>query len=209
MGPHGHPEATVVADLGVRGRAGWGAGANLDDHHVRGLVIERDVAVDVWADLVPARDGDPCPACDGGTLRTHRALAVARDGVVDALGVVRATAARTADDRGPVWPVALAPFEVVVVLVTPDDPDAAKAADRLHDDLEAGGAAVYLDDRSERAGVKFADADLLGAPLRATVGSRGVADGVGDLTLRHTGDTAQVALTELAEEILAGLDRLP
>lgn len=209
LGPQDHPDATIVADHGVAARVSWGAGANLDDHHVTGLVVGRDVTVDTWADLTPARDGDPCPACDAGTLRTHRALAVARDGIVDPLAVVRATVARTADANGPVWPRPLAPFEVAIVLVTPDDPDAAKAAASLHDELEAGGASVYLDDRAERAGVKFVDADLLGAPLRATVGSRGVADGLGDLTLRHTGDTAQVALSELGEEILAGLERLP
>ena len=63
MGPHDHPGATVVADHGVASRGAWAAGANLDDHHVRGLVIGRDVTVDTWADLVPAREGDPCPAC--------------------------------------------------------------------------------------------------------------------------------------------------
>jgi prolyl-tRNA synthetase len=108
-----------------------------------------------------------------------------------------------------VWPRAIAPFEVTIVFVTPDDAGAAAVAAELHDALETGGATVYLDDRAERAGRKFADADLLGSPLRATVGARGVADGVGDLTLRHTGDTAQVALSELSEEILAGLERLP
>lgn len=208
MGPHDHPDAMVIADLGVRARPWWAAGANLDDHHVTGLVIGRDVEVDTWADLVPAREGDPCPAC-GGRLTTRRAIAVTRGGEIDAHALVRATAVRCADARGPVWPRALAPFEVTIVLATPDDAQAAAAAADLHDALEAGGATVYLDDRAERAGRKFADADLLGSPLRATVGTRGVADGVGDLTLRHTGDTAQVALSELSEEILAGLDRLP
>ncbi len=208
MGPHDHPGATVVADHGVASRGAWAAGANLDDHHVKGLVIGRDVAVDTWADLVPAREGDPCPAC-GTPLQARRGLVVARDSVVDPEALVRATAVRCADEKGPVWPRALAPFAVTVVLVTPDDTRAAAAAADLHDALEAGGATVYLDDRVERAGRKFADADLLGSPLRATVGTRGVADGLGDLTLRHTGDTASVALTDLPEEILAGLDRLP
>lgn len=208
LGPQDHPDATIVADLGVASRGSWAAGANLDDHHVRGLVIGRDVTVDTWADLVPAREGDPCPAC-GTPLQARRGLAVARDGAVHPDALVRATAARCADERGPVWPRAIAPFEVTIVLATPDDRDAEMAAADLHDAIESGGATVYLDDRAERAGRKFADADLLGSPLRATVGTRGVADGVGDLTLRHTGDTAQVALTELSEEILAGLDRLP
>lgn len=208
LGPQDHPDATVVADHGVASRGWWAAGANLDDHHVRGLVIGRDVTVDTWADLVPAREGDPCSAC-GAPSQARRGLAVAREGAVDPEALVRATAVRCADEKGPVWPRALAPFEVTIVLVTPDDPDAEMAAADLHDALESGGATVYLDDRAERAGRKFADADLLGSPLRATVGTRGVADGVGDLTLRHTGDTAQVALSELSEEILAGLDRLP
>jgi prolyl-tRNA synthetase len=208
LGPQGHPEATIVADHGVAARPWWAAGANLDDHHVTGLVIGRDAVVAIWSDLVPAREGDPCPVC-GSPLEARRGLAVARDGVVDPEALVRATAIRCADEKGPVWPRAIAPFEVTIVLATPDDPEAAAAAADLHDALEAGGATVYLDDRAERAGRKFADADLLGSPLRATVGARGVADGVGDLTLRHTGDTAQVALTELSEEILGGLDRLP
>lgn len=208
LGPQDHPEAIVVADHGVAARPWWAAGANLDDHHVTGVVIGRDVVVTRWADLVPAREGDPCPGC-ASALEARRGVAVARDGVVDPAALVRATAVRCADENGPVWPRAIAPFEVTIVLVTPDHPGAAAAAGDLHDRLEAGGASVLLDDREERPGRKFADADLLGSPLRATVGARGVADGVGDLTLRHTGDTAQVALTELSEEILAGLDRLP
>jgi prolyl-tRNA synthetase len=208
LGPQGHPEATVAADRGVAARGWWAAGANLDDHHVTGLVIGRDVVVDTWADLVPAREGDPCPAC-GTAFLARRGIAVAVDGAVDPEALVRATAVRCADEKGPVWPRAIAPFEVTIVLVTPDDARAAAVAAELHDALETGGATVHLDDRAERAGRKFADADLLGSPLRATVGARGVADGVGDLTLRHTGDTAQVALSELSEEILAGLERLP
>jgi prolyl-tRNA synthetase len=209
LGPHDHPEATVVADLGVAARPWWAAGANLDDHHVTGLVVGRDVVVDTWADLVPARDGDPCPAC-GEPLRAARGLVVARDGRLDAMGVVRAVTARTADDDGPVWPRTLAPFEVAIVLVTPGDPAAAEAASVLHDELAAAGIAAYLDDRAERAGRKFADAGLLGSPVRVTVGARGVAVGIVEVTTRRgAGATSEVALTTLPGVVLDALSGLP
>jgi prolyl-tRNA synthetase len=106
------------------------------------------------------------------------------------------------DDTGIVWPVAVAPFTVAVVALDPADPDVMKAADAIADRLAAAGADVLVDDRDERPGVKFRDAELIGFPFRVTVGARDLARGTVELTRRDTGERQAVAVDEAAGRVL-------
>ncbi len=122
------------------------------------------------------------------------------------IGLERAMAAVVEwshDDRGIVWPVAVAPYEVVVTVVRVEDADSLEAAERLAAELEAQGVEVLLDDRQERPGVKFADAELIGIPHRMTVGPKGLAQGVVELTRRHGLVTEEIDLDAAVAEVVA------
>lgn len=236
LGAVGVTDLPIIADEALRGRRDMFTGANIDDVHLRGVDIERDIAVGRWADLRAIRAGEPCPTCDR-PLQVQRAMAVGRlrplgqryaeafgVSVLDAegrrtapvmggyaLGVERALAAVVEyhhDDRGIVWPLAVAPFQVAVVTAQPDDSVIAAGED-IYRDLRAAGVDVIVDDRRERAGVKFRDVELVGIPLRVTVGKRGLADGVVELTIRATGDTTRVPLRDLVAEVQRVMATLP
>jgi prolyl-tRNA synthetase len=102
------------------------------------------------------------------------------------------------DEKGIIWPVSVAPYEVVISVVRADDPATIEAAERLYSELGEAGVEVLLDDREERPGVKFADAELIGIPYRVTVGPRGVADGLAELTARRGLVTEEASLESLA-----------
>jgi prolyl-tRNA synthetase len=109
------------------------------------------------------------------------------------------------DDRGIVWPVAVAPFSVVVTVAQSEDPESAKAGESVYEQLTAAGIEVIIDDRAERAGVKFRDAEITGIPFRVTVGKRGLADGTVEVTTRATGETVKVALGDVVAHLRAAL----
>jgi prolyl-tRNA synthetase len=131
------------------------------------------------------------------------------------IGVERAMAAvveSSHDDHGIIWPVSVAPYEVAITVVRADDEQTLAAAERLYANLTAAGVEVLLDDREERPGVKFADAELIGIPYRVTVGPRGVAEGTVEVTTRRglsteelTPDRALVVLQGLVESQRPGL----
>ncbi len=106
------------------------------------------------------------------------------------------------DDKGIVWPMALAPYEVVITVVKVDDEATMTAAEGLYADLGEAGIDVLIDDRAERPGVKFNDAELIGIPLRITVGPRGLADGMVELTVRATGETEPIALEAAVQTVV-------
>ncbi len=124
------------------------------------------------------------------------------------IGITRILAALVEqhhDDDGIVWPKHMAPFQVVVVLATQDDPAAVAEAERIYEGLGAAGVETALDDRDQRAGVKFADADLIGYPVQVTIGKRGLANGTVDLKLRATGERSTAPL---ADAVQAAIDLL-
>jgi prolyl-tRNA synthetase len=106
------------------------------------------------------------------------------------------------DERGIVWPVAVAPFQVAVVIAQSDDADVTAAAEEIYAALRDAGADVVIDDRAERAGVKFRDVELTGIPYRITVGRRGLAEGAAELTTRTTGETLKIPLPEVVPHLL-------
>jgi len=224
--PGDHP---VIADEALRGRRGMYTGANIDDTHLRGVDVERDIAVGRWADLREAAAGEACVNC-GHPLEVQRGIEVGHifklgykftdtigisvsgpDGkpvrpIMGSygIGVERAMAAVIEvhhDGKGIVWPAAIAPFEVVVVIAQQDDAAVAAAGEQVYQSLLAAGVEVIVDDRPVRAGVKFSDAELVGIPFRVTVGKRGIATGTAELTERATGSTVQIPLDELAEHV--------
>ena len=215
-------EYPVIADEALRGRRGMFTGANADDTHLRGVDVERDIAVGSWADLREVVAGEPCIVC-GHPLEVERGIEVGHifklgykfsdaigisvsgpDGkpvrpVMGSygIGVERAMAAIIEvhhDDKGIVWPAAVAPFEVVVVVAQQDDTAVAQAGEQVYQSLLDAGVEVIIDDRPVRAGVKFSDAELVGIPFRVTVGKRGLASGSAELTDRATGSTVSVPL---------------
>jgi prolyl-tRNA synthetase len=230
LGAVGVTDLPIVADVALRGRKGMSTGANIDDVHLRGVDVERDVAVGRWADLREVVAGETCAQC-GGELSVVRTVEVGhifklgykfteslgvsvltQDGQRVApimgsygIGVERAMAAIVEshhDDRGIVWPMAVAPFHVAIVQLGKDEATAA-AAEELYEQLGRERVEVILDDREERPGVKFSDVELVGIPLRVTVGARGLANGMVEVTTRATGETVTVPVGEAAGHLAA------
>jgi prolyl-tRNA synthetase len=230
--PPGIGDHPVIADEALRGRRGMYTGANVDDTHLRGVDVERDIAVGQWADLREVAAGEACVNCGHG-LEVERGIEVGHifklgykfsdaiglsvsgpDGQsvrpimgCYGIGVERAMAAAVEvhhDAKGIVWPVTIAPFEVVVVITQQDDAAVAAAGERLYQALLEAGVDVIVDDRQVRAGVKFSDAELVGIPFRVTVGKRGLdrePAGTAELTDRATGSTVQIPLDDLAMHV--------
>jgi prolyl-tRNA synthetase len=236
-GPIGLPAGLrVIADDSVRPLVGFVCGANRADAHYVGAQWGRDARVTEWADLLLARAGDPCPRC-AGVLELFRGIEVghifdlgtkyssAMHCTFDdetgqsrpmlmgcyGFGVGRTLAAaveQNHDEDGIVWPRPLAPFEAVVLALNVGDPAVREAADRLYEELAARGADVFYDDRDERPGVKFKDADLVGFPVRLVVGAQSLGRGEVELSTRRERVKRPVPVAEAAGrvlELLAGL----
>ena len=212
----------IVADSSAAAMPSFVCGANVDDYHYRGANWQRDVAGNVRvADIRNVVEGDPAPD-GTGPLRFLRGIEVGhifklgtkysqtmsvtiqdasgRD-VVPIMGcygfgvsrMVAAIVEQCHDEDGIAWPDAVAPFDVhVVALNNTKSADVQAVADRLHDDLQAAGLAVLFDDRNERPGVKFADADLIGIPNRVTVGDRGLKQGIVEYRRRSESDVKKL-----------------
>jgi len=196
----------VFADSEVAALASAITGANRTDYHVRGFNLGRDVPEARVGDLRRAIAGDACGRCSGGRYGVVRGRVVAEIGPdggwlsIDAL--IAACVAQHHDGDGIVWPRALAPFDVCVVAVG-DDGEIVGAATALAEELAARGVEVLLDDRDERAGAKFKDADLIGIPLRVTVGKRGLAEGAVELKVRGDKETSMVPRQRIVDELCA------
>jgi prolyl-tRNA synthetase len=220
-------KARVLVDRSLEDRRDMVTGANEDGFHLRGVDVRRDVLAGgaELADLRTVRSGEGCPRCEG-SLEVYQALEVGhifklgtkysasmQATVLDAegkqvpivmgsygIGVERILAAAIElhhDENGIRWPMAIAPFQATVLTLGPE-PELRKAADELVASLEAAGVEVLYDDRDERAGVKFKDADLVGIPLRLSVGRKGLAGGNAEWKLRAGGAVELVPLGEVA-----------
>ena len=217
-----HPNVTqLLADESLRGRRNMTTGANKDEHHLRGVSVERDIKVDKWASLRTVKAGEGCPNCDG-SLDVFKAVETghifklgtkysdsmgARVLLADGsevpivmgsygIGVERLIAAAVeagSDEAGIIWPSTIAPFHVVITPVNIKDQVLLAAAERIYADLEAAGIEALLDDRDERAGVKFNDADLIGIPYRITVGKK-IKEGKVEVMTRSVRQSQDVAV---------------
>jgi prolyl-tRNA synthetase len=212
LGAVGVTDLPVIADFALRGRRDMATGANTDDVHVTGVNVARDIEVGKWADLREVTAGEPCPRCSAN-LQLIRAIEVGHifklgrkftsalgvtvlgpDGSAIVpimgsygIGVERAMAVIAEvhhDDAGLAWPVQVAPAAVTVITLSAKDHAVVTTAESIYAELRTAGVDVLIDDRDERPGVKFKDAELTGIPVRVSVGSRDLADGVVEVVSR-------------------------
>ena len=237
LGAVGVTDLPVIADLALRGRRNMTTGANVDDVHLTGVDTGRDIDVGRWADLREVRAGEPCPRC-GAPLEIIKAIEAGHifklgrkytttlgvsvlgpDGapIVPVMGCYGIGAERAMaviaevhhDDAGLIWPVAVAPAEVTVLTLSPQDKATVVAAEALYAELQAAGVDTLIDDRDERPGVKFRDAELIGIPFRVSVGPRDLAQGVIEITNRATGDKERVPADQAVTRVLRYLADRP
>jgi prolyl-tRNA synthetase len=224
----------VVGDLGVRRPGPWIVGGNQLDHHRSGVVLDRDFQVDEWGSFAQVETGDPCPRCGGPVELVRSVEAahtfqlghkysevmsgasfVSEDGdeAVFSMGcygmgvsrLLAVVAEEHHDDRGLSWPASVAPFEVhLAALGAGRSAEVAAAADELYGRLVAAGVDVLYDDRDVSPGVKFADADLIGVPVRLVVGAKGLARGVVEWRSRSTGEERELELDRVVEGLRTG-----
>jgi prolyl-tRNA synthetase len=219
----------TVYDRTIQDGRNYVAGGNRTDIHLVNVRVGRDLKAWERADLVTAREGDHCPHC-GDPMRASRGIEVGhvfRLGLkysepmgarfLDAegtertivmgcygIGVTRMVAAvieQRHDENGIQWPFSVAPYHVHVVPVNVKDERTRTTGESVYEGLVAAGVETLLDDRDERPGIKFKDADLLGMPLRVTVGEKGLRDGVVEIRDRSTGSTDRVPVGEAVEAI--------
>ena len=222
-GPTGLHDCKIVVDSELTGLKNLCAGACEEDHHYINMNYGRDYRGDIVCDLKLLKEGDPCPVCGKpvkhtrgievgqvfklGTKYSKSMNAIYKDEKQQdqliwmgcyGIGVGRTMAAvceQHHDENGIIWPVSVAPYEVVVTLVQTQDEAQRAAAERIYGELSDAGIEVLLDDREERPGVKFKDADLLGIPLRITVG-RGVSEGRVEYKLRREAEKTEPEIGE-------------
>ncbi|MDT7688405.1 MAG: prolyl-tRNA synthetase [Acidobacteriota bacterium] len=229
----GH-EILIVLDRAINTRTNMTTGANKDDHHLRGVDVQRDIVVAAsprveTADLRIVSVGEWCPRCDMGTLDIFKAMEIGhifklgtkysdsmgatvltREGkevpiVMGSYGIgieriLSAAVEQSHDADGIIWPRAIAPFDVVITITNVKQKEITDAGERLYEELCRAGLEVLLDDRDERAGVKFKDADLIGVPFRVTVGKK-VAEGKVELFERASKQSNDVGLDEVVGRV--------
>lgn len=222
-GPVGLHDCKIVVDSELPGLKNLCAGACKVDYHMKNVNYGRDYKADIIADIKMLKAGDACPVC-GAPVKHARGIEVGqvfklgtkysesmgayykdenqKDQLIVmgcyGIGVTRTLAAvveQHHDEQGIIWPMSVAPYHVIVTLVSPKDEIQVKAAEDIYEKLLAAGIEVLLDDRAERPGVKFKDADLLGIPVRITVG-RGAVNGQVEYKLRRDKDKEEISFEE-------------
>ena len=231
VGPVGlPPDILVVADLSVGSGFNWISGANESDKHIRNVNLGRDFNPARIIDIAFAAAGDTCPRCDEGNLEEHRGIEVGQvfylgtkytklmgctylDENGDArpaemgcygIGVGRTMAAaieQNHDENGIIWPVPIAPWEVIVLPLQLNDEAVATAAETIYENFRLAGIDTVIDDRNERAGFKFKDADLIGYPVQVVLGGRSVAAGKAEVKFRASGEKTEIPLDDVVTTI--------
>ena len=219
----------IVADNALKNRRNMTTGANKDDFHIRGVNVERDFEADQWADLRTIESGEGCPNCETGVLEVFKGMEIGhifklgtkysesmgatvlnQDGkevpiVMGSYGIgveriMAAAVEQSHDADGIIWPRELTPFDVIVTITNIKQDDVRAAGEKLYEDLQRAGLEVLLDDRDERAGVKFKDADLIGVPYRITIGKK-AAEGVVELFERRTKQSEDVKISDVVTHV--------
>ncbi|MBS0180321.1 MAG: proline--tRNA ligase [Nitrospira sp.] len=228
VGPVGLKKIRILADWAVKAMANFAVGGNQPDTHYVDANWNRDFTVDQFTDLRNAQAGDPSPRNDG-TLKTAKGIEVGhvfmlgtkysqamKATFLDAqgqeqlavmgcygIGVSRVAAAsveQNHDAKGIKWPIPIAPFHVTLLPLSQSEP-VSQLAGSLYRSLQESGIEVLWDDRDERAGVKFNDADLIGAPFHLVIGEKGLAQGQVELKIRQTGETKKIAPDQVLQTL--------
>jgi len=236
VGPVGMEGVEIIADSALEGAAGMACGANEVDYHLRNVEQGRDFGVQGFADVTFAREGDTCPRC-GGILKVEEGIEVgqvfqlgdryshpmgccyddengnSRPMIMGTygIGVTRLMAAiveQHHDERGIIWPLSVAPCPLHILPLDYEEERRKEAAEELYRSCRNRGWEILLDDRMERAGVKFADADLLGIPYRAVIGKGYLEDGKYELQVRATGEKIKADLESVLDHLQEALDSL-
>lgn len=229
-GPIGLHDCKIVVDSELTGLKNLCAGANKEDYHVKNVNYDRDYKGDIVADLKLLKEGDPCPIC-GEPVKHARGIEVGqvfklgtkyseamkatykdenqKDQLIVmgcyGIGVTRTLAAiveQNHDENGIIWPMSVAPYHVIITLVKPGDEQQQALADKIYNELAKAGVEVLLDDRDERPGVKFKDADLLGIPVRITVGKR-ASEGIVEYKLRREIEKEEKTAEDAVKDAIA------
>ncbi len=225
----------VIIDKHIKDAVNVVVGANKADYHTKNVSIPRDVKYDLCEDITVVKAGDICPVC-GGSLIFKKGIEVGNTFklgtkysealdleysdenntlhpvVMGSYGIgigrtMSAIAEQYSDEKGLVWPAIIAPYKVHIVLIKENDEEQAKAAEEIYEMLNKNGIEAMLDDRKERPGVKFNDAELIGMPVRVTVG-RKITDGIVEFNIRKTGEAMEVKTDELLETIKETLSKV-
>ncbi|HEV2128641.1 MAG TPA: proline--tRNA ligase [Thermomicrobiales bacterium] len=226
--PVGVKDAVIVVDESVKDSPNLVAGANKPGYHLRNVNLGREYEADVVADIASAWEGAPCPRC-GTPMTLERGIEVGnifqlgtrytekmgatyldKDGKAQpvvmgsyGIGIGRNAAAvveQCHDERGIIWPVSIAPYHVSLLSLGKDD-EVIEATDRLYEDLQAAGIEVLYDDRTDRPGVKFTDAELIGNPIRLSVSSRTLEAGEVELRMRTASESEMAPMDEIVERV--------
>ncbi|PWK12674.1 proline--tRNA ligase [Tumebacillus permanentifrigoris] len=229
IGPVGLKNTALVVDKAVAGVQVGVAGANERDYHLQNVVPGRDFALERVADIRNVVEGDTCPSCKEGKIEFYRGIECghifelgtkysvpinatfldenqkAQTMIMGCYGIgvsriMSAVLEQSHDDNGIVWPLSIAPFQVHLIPVNVKDETQVKVAEQLYTRLQQQGIEVLMDDRDERAGVKFKDSDLIGLPVRVTVGKM-AGDGIVEFKVRQTGESKELTLEQAFEEI--------
>lgn len=223
-------DAIVLYDQSLKGRVNLVAGGNVFDKHYTGISMERDVPDAQYHDFAKITEGSICPCCSKPTISVKRGIEVGnifqlgdkytksmgmtyvdQEGAIQTpimgcygIGVGRLAASvceANHDENGPIWPMAIAPWQVHLCAVRPDDESVKACADAVYEQLQDQGIEVIYDDRKVRAGVMFSDADLLGVPLRVVVSPRNLANQVLEVSSRDKSLQTTVSVEHAVEEI--------
>lgn len=224
-GPAGLSGVEVIADTEVAVLPNFVSGANEGDYHIKNININRDFKASRIADIKVAVEGEVCAACGKGKLKALRGIEVGntfslgtkysaslkaafldekgeeRPFIMGSYGVGITRTAQAAvekfhDGDGIIWPKMIAPFPVEIIPVKMDDPTQAEVAEKLYADFNAAGIEPLLDDRNDRAGVKFKDADLIGIPIQIVIGDRGLKEGKLEFKVRRTKESSTAPINE-------------
>jgi prolyl-tRNA synthetase len=227
----------VLADRSVETRTDWCTGANKDDVHLRHVDLSRDAGEISWQDLQFCREGDGCPRCEAGVLREKRGIEVghvfklgtkyseslgatfldaegkSHPAIMGCYGIgvsrtLQSVIEQHHDKDGIIWPLGVAPFSVEILPLNTDHEESMAISDQIASTLDDAGIDYLIDDRKERPGVKFKDADLLGLPLRIGIGERSLNKGVVEFRLRRDGEVVEVPVNEAAAkavELIQGM----
>ena len=230
LGAVGVTDLTIFGDLALKDRTGMTTGANEDDWHLRGVSVGRDIHVGSWVDIREVQSGEICAEC-GGTLEVVRCIEAGHIfklgrkystamgiSVLDSqgkaqtptmgsygIGIGRAVAAIAEnhhDAAGLCWPLAVAPYHLLITVLDVDDLEARSLAESVEAEFRSAGFEVLVDDRDARPGVKFADAELIGIPYRLTIGSRSLNKGQVEFTPRASGETLMLDKNSCAKTAL-------
>lgn len=236
IGPVGISNISILADDLLKDTKGMVTGANENDFHIKGVDINRDVKVKEFYNLRQIRAGDHCIKC-GADLEIHNALELGHifklgtkysvsmgAYYLDAKGkekpivmgsygiglerIMACACEQLSDEKGAVWPMSIAPVDIYVLVVNPQEQEVQKMYTEITNDLERAGFSAIIDDRDISAGIKFNDADLIGIPLRLTVGPKGVQNDRFDIYVRRTGEKTECSKNNIIQTCLTLKNRL-